>query len=589
MAIAPSHFKRHPSSGNGVPWWAFLLGILGLLGLLNPLLPYASLRFEPHHLAVLAGLPVELPWPWVSPAIGVLGLASFAGVTQRLFALPHKPLVGPVLISSSSVGVLVMLLSPSVALLQWAFTMAILYLALRWWQWRVATHASPLSPWQGQDVAMGVGLGVLGASVGGFSLFLCVGSLALWFMKATSRRFTVLSWWENYRGVTVSTLATLMAGTLTGVLLGRGWGAFAPLQAMPCDLSMLENSALFGVNLLMMSFPWNGVIAYALWNWVSNLSYHGKEGQLFDERDVLLHQVATGWGLGILGLVTYALVSHHDLSYALLLGVCLASWYGGHIIDRSTQLLVPPKGLKRLCDLMPLFLLGLGVLGAWSMLTQVPDPYLSDAPWMLTGAPVVGGGRETASHWGAVLGQLPLWKLWLLTLPLWCLIGSAGMVSLQFVTFSMYRTMAVFAGWSVIYTILLFAVQWPITHPPYFRQQQALLDAFEPRPTPQNTLVQGMPPYLFLREGTFLPTPLYGLSSEARFYQERSTSKVVTRQAVQLLPIHYMGISRSTLLYYSFLDILPFLSHVGVHHFVLEYLPVRGFVEPAFEEGEERP
>jgi hypothetical protein len=586
VAIAPSHFKRHPSSGNGVPWWAFLLGILGLLGLLNPLLPYASLRFEPHHLAVLAGLPVELPWPWVSPAIGVLGLASFAGVTQRLFALPHKPLVGPVLISSSSVGVLVMLLSPSVALLQWAFTMAILYLALRWWQWRVATHASPLSPWQGQDVAMGVGLGVLGASVGGVSLFLCVGSLALWFMKATSRRFTVLSWWENYRGVTVSTLATLMAGTLIGALLGRGWGALAPLQAMPCDLSMLENSALFGVNLLMMSFPWNGVIAYAVWNWVSNLSYHGKEGQLFDERDVLLHQVATGWGLGILGLVTYALVSHHDLSYALLLGVCLASWYGGHIIDRSTQLLVPPKGLKRLCDLMPLFLLGLGVLGAWSMLTQVPDPYLSDAPWMLTGAPVVGGGRETASHWGAVLGQLPLWKLWLLTLPLWCLIGSAGMVSLQFVTFSMYRTMAVFAGWSVIYTILLFAVQWPITHPPYFRQQQALLDAFEPRPTPQNTLVQGMPPYLFLREGTFLPTPLYGLSSEARFYQERSTSKVVTRQAVQLLPVHYMGISRSTLLYYSLLDILPFLSHVGVHHFVLEYLPVRGFVEPAVEEAE---
>jgi hypothetical protein len=34
------------------------------------------------------------------------------------------------------------------------------------------------------------------------------------------------------------------------------------------------------------------------------------------------------------------------------------------------------------------------------------------------------------------------------------------------------------------------------------------------------------------------------------------------------------------------LDILPFLSHVGVHHFVLEYLPVRGFVEPAVEEAE---
>jgi hypothetical protein len=263
----------------------------------------------------------------------------------------------------------------------------------------------------------------------------------------------------------------------------------------------------------------------------------------------------------------------------------LAAWYGGHIVDRSTQLLVPPKGLKRLCDLIPLFLLGLGVLGAWSMLTQVPDAYLSDAPWMLAGSPVVGDLGEKAGKFGAFLGALPLWKLWLLTLPLWCLIGSAGMVSLQFVTFSMYRTMSVFAGWSLIYTILLFAVQWPITHPPYTPAHHALLDAFDPIPTTQNTKIQGIAPYILRTEGASLEMALYGLSPENRFYQENTRPFGVRGQAVQLLPVHYMGMTRSNLLYYSFLDILPFLSHVGVRHFVLEYLPVRRVFEPALEEG----
>jgi len=584
VALAPSHFKRKSSSLDGVPWWVFLLVLVGIFLLLTPVLPYESLHFEAHHIAVLVGMPFQVPLAWMLPVLGILGLASFAGITQRLFALHNKRLLGAVLISGSSVGVLVILLSPSLALMQWAFTMITLYLALRWWQWRVATHASPLSPWQGQDVAMGVGLGALGATVGVLPLFLCVGSLALWFMNATSRRFTFLSWWENYRGVTVSTLATLILGTLLGVLLGRGWGTLAPFQAMPCDLSMLENATLFGVNLLILSFPWNGVIAYALWNWVSHLAYHGKEGQLFDERDRLLHQVATGWGIGLLSLLGYGLLSHRDLSLPLLLGACVASWYGGHVIDRSTQLLVPPKGLKRLCDLIPLFLLVFAVFGAWSMLTQVPDTYLNDAPWMLAGSPVVGDLGEKAGKLGAFFGEIPLWKVWLLTLPLWCLIGSAGMVSLQFVTFSMYRAMSVFAGWSVIYTILLFAVQWPITHPPYIGEHHALLEAFDPIPSTQNTQYQGIPPYLLSSHGASLQSPLYGLSPENRFYQERRTQDGLQGQAVQLLPVHYMGMTRSNLLYYSFLDILPFLSHVGVHHYVLEYLPIRRFEKTTFEE-----
>ena len=585
MALAPSHFKRKSSSLDGVPWWVILLGVIGLFFLVAPILPYESLRFEAHHIAVLVGMPFQVPLAWMLPILGVLGLASFAGITQRLFALHNKPLLGAVLISTSSVGIVVMLLSPSLALMQWAFTMITLYLALRWWQWRVATHASPLSPWQWQDMVIGLVLGSLGAVVGVLPLLLCLGSLALWFMNATSRRFTVLSWWENYRGVTVSTLATLILGTVLSGFLGRGWQTFAPVQAMPCDLSMLENTALFGVNLLMVSFPWNSLIAYALWNWVSNLSYHGKEGQLFDERDLPLHQEALWWGLGMAGILIYGVLSHRDTSLAVLLGGCLAAWYGGHIVDRSTQLLVPPKGLKRLCDLIPLFFLGLGVLGAWSMLTQVPDAYLSDAPWMLAGSPVVGDLGEKAGKFGAFLGALPLWKLWLLTLPLWCLIGSAGMVSLQFVTFSMYRTMSVFAGWSLIYTVLLFAVQWPITHPPYTPAHHALLDAFDPMPTTQNSQIQGIPPYILRTEGASLEMALYGLSPENRFYQERGDNATIHSQAVQLLPVHYMGMTRSNLLYYSFLDILPFLSHVGVHHDVLEYLPVRRVFEPALEEG----
>ena len=584
MALAPSHFKRKSSSQEGLPWWVFLVLLMGLVLVLTPLLPYTVLRFEAHHLSVLLGFPCAVPFAWLSFVCGALGVASFAGITQRLFALHHKPLLGADLISSTSVGGLVMLLSPTLALLQWAFTMITLYIALRWWQWRVATHASPLSPWQKEDIAMGVAFGLLGSSVGVLPFLLCVGTLALWFLNVTSRRFSLLLWWENYRGVSIATCGTLILGTLLWAFFGRVWYAFSPLQAMPCDLSLLQNVALFVVNAVMLSFPWNGVILYAFWNWLSNLSYRGKEGQLFDERDLLLHQEVLWWVLCMIAILIYGLFSHADLSFALLLGGTIASWYGGHILDRSTQLLLPPKGLKRLFDLIPLFLLGLGVWGAWSMLTQLPDTYLTDAPWLLPGTPLVGDVGEKASKFQTFFGLLPLWKLWLLTLPLWCLIGSAVMVSLQFITFSMYRTMSVFAGWSVIYTVLLFAVQWPITHPAYMSQHHVLLEAFDPMPTTKNTQIQGIPPYLLSSHGVSLETALYGLSPENRFYQEKSRPFEVRGQAVQLLPVHYMGMTRSNLLYYSFLDILPFLSYEGVHHYVLEYLPVRRSLETAFEE-----
>jgi hypothetical protein len=122
-------------------------------------------------------------------------------------------------------------------------------------------------------------------------------------------------------------------------------------------------------------------------------------------------------------------------------------------------------------------------------------------------------------------------------------------------------------------------VQWPITHPPYQPEHHALLEAFDPMPTTQNTLRYGIPPYLLSSHGASLESPLYGLSPENRFYQERRKPNGLQGQAVQLLPVHYMGMTRSNLLYYSFLDILPFLSHVGIHHYVLEYLPVRRFIE----------
>ncbi len=555
-------------------FWAIGITLLGL-GVALFLFVLSALRFEPHYSFVLTGMPVDFRGLPILPVLGVLGIWAFHGLTQRLFASTGKPLYGATVVFASSVGMLAILMSPTWAVGQWSLLIAMTYMGVRWWQWRVATHAMPLSPWQWQDVVVGILFGLLGAFMGLFPLLLVLGTLTLWFLNATRRRFSLRVWWENYRGVTVATVLSLVVSVLVHFLLTWQSRVFLPIQSLPHLLPTTQYLSLWGIGLVLMAFPWHGIVLYAGWNWWRNLSYRGKEDQLFDDRDGLLHQQALWWMLLLLVMLASSVLFHQDASFLLLMGWGVMSWYGGHVIDRTASLLLPPQGLKRLCEVMPLFLLFLGVLGAWSILTQLPDAYLSDAPWVLPGQPLAGEVQGDGTRFLGLI--VPLWKLWLLTLPLWCVVGSAILASLQFITFSIYRTLSVFAAWSMVYAILLLIIQLPITHPPFHKVHQEVAETLAVRPTPQNTKFQTLPPYQFVSHGMpYDPHKrLYQLATELDFYQSDTPPHAQSSQVLLLLPIHYFGILPSSYGYYSLLDILPVFTSVGVHHYVLS-LQLRG-------------
>lgn len=569
MMLATSPMTRRRSSGGASAWlWGGILFLLVILGV-SLFFFQSELRFEPHYSFVLSGMPFDFGHLPILPLLGFLGLWAFHGLTQRLFSPLGKPLYGASVLCASSVGMLVILMSPTWAVCQWSVLIGMTYMGLRWWQWRVATHAMPLSPWQWQDVVMGILFGLFGAFMGLFPLLLALGTLTLWFLNATRRRFSLRVWWENYRGVTVATVLSLLLSVLVHFSLTWQSSVFLPIQAMPHLLPTIQYLTLWGIGFVLIAFPWNGIVLYAGWNWWRNLSYRGKEDQLFDDRDGLLHQQALWWMLLSALMLVCSVLFHQDGSFLLLVAWGVMSWYGGHVIDRTASLLLPPQGLKRLWDLMPLFLLFLGVFGAWSILTQLPDTYLSEATWVLPGQPLAGDVKGDGTRFLGLM--IPLWKLWLLTLPLWCIIGSASLASLQFITFSIYRSMSVFAGWSIVYTILLLAIQLPIIHPPFQAVHHRLLKPFALQPTPQNTVFQTLPPYSLSSKGSLHQQNVlrYRLATELDFYQSYASGSHHKPPVLVLLPIHYFGILPSSYGYYSLLDILPVFTYVGVHHYIV--------------------
>jgi hypothetical protein len=572
MAVTVS--PRHPSSSNdsGRGSWIFWGLILG--GLLWS--PQWLSRFEIHHLFALSGLPFAPPFAWMSPAISLIGLLCFSGVTQRLLGTGSTRQKRATLILCSSVGGWLFWTMPSWAVLQWASLMLTLYFALCWGQWKLSIPQRIRRPLAWTDIGLGLCFALLGNLIGILPFVLCLGMLVLWSKYQSSHRFKLdfklTQWWQYYQGV--------MSVTLIGFFIFMGASIFkihplngpilCPLYLMPCELSIGQQSEILLVGLLLIAFPWQGFIAYGIWNLWPYRASHSKAGPLFNEEDKPLPHYLLWWGLGSVAIALFGLFTHRDGSLSLLLGLTLMAWIGGHVMDRSQTLVSAQQGLQKLLTYLPILLLSLGIVSIWFILTQIPDAYIPNVTWISAGQLFPDGESPKTL---IPINPLPMWKLGLMILPLWCLIGSGILLAVQRQAFSLSRSIIVLTSWTGIYTCLLFTLQFPLAHPRYETLHHARLNAFTPLPTASNTYYEETVPFVFKTlkaQGQDIPAPHYRLYKEPSFYQSPLEKR---GQALALLPIYDIELTHSPALYYSLLDILPLFNHVEGHHYVLSVDP----------------
>jgi hypothetical protein len=583
MALAPSSYE--PVERDTASWmpWAFAIGGVIACVVLNEFHPFALGRFEWHHAAELGRFEwhhaAELArlggstlhdWPvWAFSAVSIVGLVAYYELLKDL--LPEQRLAGlSTMVLASSVGALVLLFGPSIVGLQWSLTLMMALALFRWWQWRCEPRTNPPLPMQWQDCVMGAVLGGFAGLVGWLPTLWMLVLVALWFLQSTSKRYSLLEWWEDYRGVTtyfggawvVSLLALL-------VTKGMNLGVFLPMTLLPASMSWPSHLAVLATGLIAVGLPWGGYFAYAVVNILKHAGRRGRQGQLFDASDDALHRYALWTGVCASAGLLIALLLGRETSLFLVTMASVMAAYVGSLAPRYRRMLNPSKGLKRLSDTYPLLILGVGVLSAWVILTQLPDYYLPEVNWPFPGPPLIQESSELKGGL-ALFISIPVWKIWLLILPMFCVVGSAVLTAMQFVNFSLKRSMITLGVLSILYTGILAYVQWPVTHPAYRDQHAATLTQWNVAELSSAGLLPAGAVTLPMPNDDEAPAR-YVLVQEQRYYQRPPEHRGV---AVDRLPTQYLSLVASPLLYHSLLDVFPFYTQFVNRDMVLVKAPV---------------
>jgi|GEM_PF-3610828 len=560
MALAPSSYdSSEERSFSLLPW-----GIAGIFALgcflFQTFSPYTLNFFEIHHSVELAriGTSPLASWPvWSFGAVSAFGIAGYYSLLKEL--LPEHRVAGlSTFVLSSSVCGLILLLGPTMVGVQWAVIVIMAVAVFYWWQWRCAPRTNPPAPMQWQDCLMGAAFGSFIGFVGWLPSLWIVGLITLWFLRTSTKRFSVLEWWEDYRGLTL--YAAVGWGISLLVLLvqqGLQWRILSPFWMLPVPLSLPEQLMILAVGLLSIGLPWGGYAGYALLNFLKHKYRRGRAGQLFDRGDDAMHRYAA-WTLACsgIGLIT-AIVLGQETSLFLIVLLSIMAVYVGVLVPKYRRMLYPSSGLKRVSDAYPFVLLGVGVLSAWMVLTLLPDYYLPDVTWRFPGDSLIQESSELKGGL-ALFISIPVWKIWLLIVPALCVVGSAVLTSMQFVNFSLKRSMVTLGTLSVIYTMILVWIQWPITHPSYTERHARTLKVqrvntlFVKGFAPSGIDVKQMPISGNISSGS------YSLIQENDYY----TLPIVDRRSVMAqLPMTYLSLSSSPLLFHSMMDVFPFYTH----------------------------
>jgi hypothetical protein len=532
-------------------WLALLLILVGFASISG------YLRYEPHHVGVLAmGWPHALPYA-MAGVLGGISCLAFYSITQSLWNDTRFSFLASLLLATSTGGGS-LLTEPSLGLYLWVVSLIAMAFTLRWWMWRSGNHASPVSRWHPWDIMTGIVLGTLGAGAGLLPLLWVSGTVVLWFNSFTRKRFSLREWWESYQGITLSTGITLLLGC--SILLIKGgippWGFLMP--TIPLPLNTFEWLQLFGLNIILLGFPWFPISAYCLWNLLKHWGYFGKSGKLYGEESQTLVGMLALWStlLGLMLLVSFWTKGETTFIQLGALA-CMALWIG-YGMTVASRFLTLSTGLQLMLQGLPLFLLLFGVASSWNILTQLPDTYLEGIQWAFPGVATL---QATDNPLMALI-SLPFWKMGLLAVPFWCLLGSIFFTVAHAIRgLSLYRTVVAFGVWGLGYGVLLHHVQWPISHPIVMNAPTEVLSGVKP-PVCCGTLpLWDAYDKRLAPQASFNTSPLLLMMPEVYYYTHyaRLSPKY---QAIARVLHPYWGLTSTPWLAMSLVDIFPLYAPI---------------------------